>query len=149
MCSRTERGQATVEAAFLIPVIFTVMLMLIEPGILLYDRMVMDGAAAEACRLLATKSTAEGFGEDEYTEVVERHLGAIPQQELFHVHEGGCTYEVKLQGDADSREVSVEITNEVRLLPLFDVAGSLTGLATDGRYRFSVRQSAQTKPSWY
>ena len=47
MCWRTEGGQATVEAAVLIPVLFTVLLLLIQPGIILYDRMVMNYAAAE------------------------------------------------------------------------------------------------------
>ena len=34
-----ERGQATVEAAVLIPVLFTALLLLLQPGILLYDRL--------------------------------------------------------------------------------------------------------------
>ena len=48
------------EAAVLIPVLFTALLLLLQPGILLYDRMVMQGAAAEGCRLLATKTAALG-----------------------------------------------------------------------------------------
>ena len=35
------RGQATVEGAFLIPVILLMLMLLIQPGILLYDRVVM------------------------------------------------------------------------------------------------------------
>lgn len=149
MSSRTDAGQATVEAAFLIPVLFVVMLMLIEPGIILYDRMVMDGAAAEACRLLATKCTAGGFDEDDYRAVIARHLGAIPQQDLFHIHGGDCTYDVRMTGDESAGTVAVEIDNEIRLLPLFDAAGALTGIAPDGRYKISVRQQASTKPTWY
>ena len=53
-----ERGQSTVEAAFLFPVVFVLVLLLVQPGILLYDRIVMEGAAADACRLLATKTDA-------------------------------------------------------------------------------------------
>ena len=49
-----ERGQATVEAAFGIPIVFLLVLLLAQPGIVLYDRMVMASAASEACRLLAT-----------------------------------------------------------------------------------------------
>ncbi len=61
MCSRTdEAGQATVEAAFLVPVLFIVLLLLLQPGILLYDRIVMQGAAAQGCRLLATSTQAGG-----------------------------------------------------------------------------------------
>ena len=46
MSWRTDSGQATVEAAFLIPVIFVAMMVLLQPGIILYDRMVMNHAAA-------------------------------------------------------------------------------------------------------
>ena len=41
-----ERGQATVEAAFLIPVLFTVLLLSVQPGMVLYDRMVMRARQA-------------------------------------------------------------------------------------------------------
>ena len=49
-----NRGQGSVEAAIAIPVMFLLLLLLIQPGIVLYDRLVMGNAAAEACRLLAT-----------------------------------------------------------------------------------------------
>ncbi len=51
---RDERGQATVEAAFAVPVLMVLVLVLVQPGIILYDRIVMEGAAAAGCRLLAT-----------------------------------------------------------------------------------------------
>lgn len=149
MSSHTDAGQATVEAALLIPVLFVIMLMLVQPGIILYDRMVMDGAAAEGCRLAATRCSEGPFDEDACVAVVKRHLGSIPQQELFHIHEGGCSYRIRLHGDEHAARVSVDIENEVRLLPLFDAAGALTGLAPDGRYRIVVHQEAATKPPWY
>ena len=49
-----ECGQTTVEAAFGLPIVFLLVLLLAQPGIVLYDRMVMASAASEACRLLAT-----------------------------------------------------------------------------------------------
>ena len=55
-----ERGQGSVEAAVVIPVLFLLLLMLLQPGIVLYDRIVMGSAAAEACRLLATSTDARG-----------------------------------------------------------------------------------------
>ena len=58
--SGREAGQATVEAVFVIPVLFVAMLLLIQPGIVLYDRMVMANAAAEGCRVLATSTDAYG-----------------------------------------------------------------------------------------
>ncbi len=39
-------GQGTVEAALVLPVLLIALLLLIQPGILLYDRIVMENAAA-------------------------------------------------------------------------------------------------------
>lgn len=58
-----ERGQGTVEAAFVLPVLLGLVLFLLQPGIVLYDRVVMKSAAAEACRLLIVSGS--DFGESE------------------------------------------------------------------------------------
>lgn len=73
------KGQATVEAALLIPALLISLLLLIQPGILLYTRMVMEGAAAEGCRVLATASSLE---ENTATveDFVKRRLASVPQR---------------------------------------------------------------------
>ncbi|MFR1167372.1 MAG: TadE/TadG family type IV pilus assembly protein [Adlercreutzia equolifaciens] len=43
--ARDARGQSTVEAAVALPVVFLLVLLLVQPGIVLYDRMVMAAAA--------------------------------------------------------------------------------------------------------
>ena len=43
---REEAGQATVEAAFALPISLALVILLVQPGILLYDRIVMQQAAA-------------------------------------------------------------------------------------------------------
>lgn len=142
-------GQATVEAAFLIPVIFVVLLMLIQPAILLYDRMVMSGAAAEGCRMLITRSASSGLSDDEYREAVKRHLGSIPQQENFHVHEGGCSWNIELAGDETSSQATVAIRTKVHLLPLFDFGSVLLGVADeDGNIEISVSVTEPTQNTW-
>lgn len=142
-------GQASVEAAFLIPVLFVSMLLLIQPGIILYDRVVMEGAAAEGCRLLATQTESAGFTQDRCSALIKRRLGAIPPQDLFHMHQDGCSWEIELDGDERSAEVGVTIRNKVKLLPLFDGAGTLLGLA-DGQGCLSIEvvRRAQTQPEW-
>ena len=92
--ARDARGQSTVEAAVALPVVFLLVLLLVQPGIVLYDRMVMAGAAAEGCRLLAT-SDGDAATCEEY---VRRRLGAIPPLDVFHVHDSGCTWEVRCEG---------------------------------------------------
>ena len=78
-----ESGQATVEAAFLLPVLFVGLLLLMQPGILLYDRLVMQAAASEGCRLLATKTAAAGDMAESCEAFVRHRLGAIPSRLLL------------------------------------------------------------------
>lgn len=81
-----ERGQGTVEAAFVLPVLLGLVLFLLQPGIVLYDRVVMKSAAAEACRLLAISGSDFGESEEAVKAFIRHRLAAIPPQDLFHVH---------------------------------------------------------------
>lgn len=142
---RDESAQATVEAAFALPIMLLLMLLLLQPSILLYDRMVMQGAAAEGCRLLATASGGADTSED----YLRRRLSAVPQHELFHVHEGGCTWEIQLSGDESSPEVSVSLSTEVRPLPLVATGAAFFGLVNErGNLEVRVTSSLATQPSW-
>jgi hypothetical protein len=146
---RDNRGQATVEAAFALPILFVMVLMLVQPGIILYDRMVMESAAAEGCRLLATRCDDAGFDTQRCENLIRRHLGAIPPQELFHMHEGGCSWQIGLLGGEHVDRASVTIRNRIRLLPLFDAAGALAGIADEeGCLTIEVREEMQTQPLW-
>lgn len=142
---RSQSGQSTVEAAFALPVLMLLLLLLLQPGIILYDRIVMEGAAAEGCRLLAT-SASPGQVEDDY---VRRRLSAVPQAEIFHVHERGCSWQIRLDGDERSQEVGVRISTEVRPLPLIDVAVGLFGMANGaGNLNVEVEKRMQAKDAW-
>ena len=144
-----EQGQGTVEAAFALPIMFLLVLLLVQPGILLYDRMVMQEAASEACRLLATKGAAAGSMDAACEAFVRHRLSAIPQHECFHVHEGGCSWQIDFAGDENSSEASVEISGFVRPLPLLDGAGALLGVVdANGYLTVRVRAQAPTQPAW-
>ena len=80
-CFRGTRGQATVEAALLIPALLLGLVIAAQPGIVLFDRVVMEAAAAEGCRALETASAAD---EGEVVEYVQRRLGAVPAVSAFH-----------------------------------------------------------------
>ena len=150
MCLLADRrGQATVEAAFAIPIAFTLVLMAVQPGIVLYDRMVMRHAAAQGCRVLATQCAASGFGQDSCADLVKRQLSAVPEHDLFHVHEPSCTWEIELEGTEESAFVSVTIVNRLKLLPLIDVGGVLAGVAdADGCISVRVTESSPTQHPW-
>lgn len=142
--SNADSGQATVEAAVAIPLVFLMVLLLVQPAIILYDRMVMASAAAEGCRLLATGATS-----DEVDAYVRRRLGAVPEQDLFHVHGGECTWEVQCDGGGAADQSWVTVRTQVRPLPLFDGGAVLAGLANEKGYlTVEVMAAAPTRPSW-
>ncbi len=146
--ARDCRGQATVEAAVALPVVFTLLLMLVQPSIILYDRLVMQQAAAEGCRVLMT---SQG-GDDERVceDYVRRRLSAVPEQACFHVHEDECTWDIELAGSSASSQVSVSISTEVRPLPLLDAAAALAGLVNDeGNLVVNVKVSMDAQPTWF
>ena len=142
-------GQGTLEAVVTIPVLFVLMLLLIQPGIILYDRMVMSAAAAEGCRLLATKGDAVGSMDGACDAYIRHRLASIPQQDCFHVHGSRCSWRIELTGGETSGRASVRITNEVHPLPLFDGASTLLGLTNShGNLEITVEASAPTQPDW-
>ena len=146
---RSERGQGTVEAAFLIPVLFAGMLLMLQPGIVLYDRIVMQAAASEACRLLATATSAAGDMTESCENFVRHRLSAVPQVAIFHVHDDECSWEIELAGDEDSEVVSVTIRNEVQPLPLIGAGAALLGIVNeDGHLVIEVTCSQDVQPSW-
>ena len=144
-----RKGQGTVEAAVVIPVLFLLLLMLLQPGIILYDHVVMGNAAAEACRLIATKTDALGSMDASCEAFVRHRLASIPQQDCFHVHRGACSYGIELEGGAGSESVTVRITNELRPLPLFDAGARLLGMTnSSGNLVIEKSVSMTTQPAW-
>lgn len=146
---RDQRGQGSIEAAVVIPVLFLLLLMLLQPGIILYDRVVMGNAAAETCRVLATKTDELGSMEGSCEAFARHRLASIPQQDCFHVHGGTCSYRIELEGDEGSERVTVRIGNELRPLPLFDAGAKLLGMTnSSGNLEIEAVASMPTQPSW-
>lgn len=151
VCRKTSRilGQASVEAAILIPILFILLLLLLQPSILLYDRIVMKNAAAEGCRLLATKTAVLSAGKDPYEEYILARLSSIPEEDHFHVHKGGCSWEVSLLGDESSSVVSVRISHKVKPLPFIDVVSQGLGITDEaGLYEVAVEAEFVPKNDW-
>lgn len=144
-----EAGQSTVEAAFVIPILFVLMLLLIQPGIILYDYIVMNSAAAETCRLLATTDGNSEEGARSCKDFVMHRLAAIPPHDFFHVHKEGCTWRIRVEGGEESGFATVEIKNEVRPLPLFDGSMGLLGMTNaSGNLEIGVSVSSSEQPDW-
>lgn len=147
-CPRAPRliecGQATVEAAVMLPVLLAIFGLLLQPVILLYDRMVMQSAAGEACRLVATQTASDSA----VTAFALRRLAAVPQTEIFHVG-GDDGWDVAFDGGEFSDEVEVTITHEVDVLPLWGVVDGLGGtVKANGNCVQTVSVSASSQPAW-
>ena len=143
----SEKGQATIEAAVVLPLLIFLIIALIQPVVILYDHMVMSSAASEACRLLATKTASSAVSDVAYEEVIKRKLSSIPPIPLFHIHEGSCSWEIQTSGDEHSGEVSVRISNKVRLMPLIGDLANFLGISNNREYVIEVEQSAPALPA--
>lgn len=144
---RCAWGQATIEAAFALPILMLLMLLLLQPGVMLYDRIVMQGAAAEGCRLLATSTDGGSSTCENY---LRRRLSAIPQVDFFHVHSGGCTWKISMSGGEGAASTTVSISTEVKPLPLIALGAGFLGLTNgNGNLTIEVEATEQTQPSWY
>lgn len=140
---RGEEGQGTVEAAFALPILFFVFALLLQPALLLYDRCVMQSAAAEACRLQATQSCGEGA----LKAFVERRLSALPSLDLFHAT--SCPWNVAVQGGGPSLPAVVSIEGHVRVLPLVGItAATMTEPAGDGCALMRSEVESSLSPAW-
>ena len=144
-CSSKSRtgGQATVEAAFLIPVTLLLLALMVQPAIVLYDRMVMEAAAGQGLRMLSTRPS--GYPDTAYRQAIENQLEAVPDAPAFHVGE----WRIELQGDEDAGEVNVSVETSVRPLPLLGVVAAAFGETDDaGNIVVHVEATSALQPSW-
>lgn len=142
---RALAGQATVEAAVLIPSVMLLMALLVQPICLLYTRTVMHGAAAETARAVVTARGGEDL--QECKQYALRRLAAVPEVSVFHVG-GAQDWQVEVSQGDSGRTVDVAITGHARPLPLFgQVAAALTDRDVTGLVlRVEVKQ--RMRPSW-
>lgn len=144
MRSCSESGQATVEAAFLLPVLFVVFGLFLQPTILLYNRSVMSAAASESCRLVATNTMSDAA----VKAYVVRRLGGVPHLGIFHVG-GDKTWDISWEGPDEKGEVSVSIANRAQPLPLFGVVAGLgNNINENGEVEQRVEAKSSCVPKW-
>ena len=135
-------GQATIEAAVLLPTLMLVIALLVQPVCIIYTRSAMRSAAAEAARAIATDYDGDLSDCRSY---VLRRLEAVPDVPLFH---SGGTSDWSISLSRSGRGVSVEVVGHVRPLPLLGVALAAFS-ESDGRgivLRESLRE--EVRPSW-
>ena len=134
---RERSGQASVEAAILLPAVMALLVLLLQPACLLYTRTVMRAAAASTVRA-AMSAPAGGGTDDAYVAYALRRLAAVPQLDIFHIG-GTAGWDVELgrgQGSA-----SCDISTRVRPLPLL-------GMALGDSLELSVHVEQASRPAW-
>ena len=135
-------GQATVEAAVVLPAVMLVFTLLLQPVCLSYTRAVMRAAAAESARAAAT---AYGGDVGACRSFALRRLRAVPDVPLFHVG-GEADWDVSIE--QSDRQVSVRIAGHARPLPLMGLLAS-AALRRDGKgLVLDVSLQENLRPSW-
>lgn len=140
-CLKGHSGQASVEAAILLPAAMLLLAFLIQPACLLYTRSVMESTAIEVSRLKATSGVAT-----DVRAFALRRLAAVPEVSVFHV--GGEQDWQVVADESDGGTVSVEVVGHARPLPLF--GGIAAALGESDEMGLVLRTSAQVKvrPDW-
>jgi hypothetical protein len=144
----SSEGQASIEAAMLLPTMALLIALLVQPVCILYTRCVMQSAAAEGCRLMMTASQTDESVSGGYTAYVLRRLRAVPNVSIFH--EGGDGgWQIELQGSSSDHRASVHIVGTVKPLPLLGVIPSALGQVNEaGDVVLDVSVQQTTRPGW-
>lgn len=137
-----EAGQATVEAAALLPATMLVFALMLQPVCLAYTRAVMRSAAAECAR---AAGTAYGGRLAACRELALRRLGAVPEVALFHV---GGSSDWKVDVSVSGGLAHVGITGHARPLPLMGALAALAGQRDATGVVLAVDLTEEVRPSW-
>lgn len=146
-CSSTERlacqgGQASVEAALVLPIVMLVLALLLEPACMGYTLAVMRGCAAEVARAALTDVDGD------FSECVlfaKRRLKAVPELSPFHVGgEGDWDVHVERSGG----EVEVLIRGHARPLPLMGALASAFALSDAQGVVLEAQVQERLRPTW-
>lgn len=134
------------EAALLIPVVLTVLLVTLQPACLLYTRAIMEAAAAQTCRLMITAGPEDA---DRCEAFALRRLAAVPDLPLFHAG-GPLAWDIALMpaGSTDGT-VRVEIAGAASPLPVLGAFAALAG-PRNGMGDIEIRVAAEYRgrPEW-
>lgn len=145
-------GQASVEAALLLPTVLALVAMLVQPACVFYTRSVMASTAGEVARLAAT---SRGSQEDIEAYALRR-LEAVPDVSIFHevAGERGETgeqddgWDISVTEPEEGNSVTVEIKGSVRPLPLFGALVAALGTEEDGTVGLSVTTTQKVRATW-
>jgi hypothetical protein len=138
MCSfinklRSEDGQALSEAPVVITTLCVLCLILFQPVVTLYTKMVLGATAASLCRVVATRGPVDD--QALLQSYSQGKISGLPRGSAFQVP---GSLRVEISGDAHADEIRVRLSLAQKTLPLL---GLLVGAHRDG----TVEVSAEAK----
>ncbi len=140
--SFSDAGQMCVEAAFLIPVILILLLVLLQPGIILYDKMVMQAAAGQGIRMLAVLDEDSAKSCEN---MVLSQLEAVPKVPIFRKGD----WDIEIEGNETTGNAKIYVSIEIEPLPLMRAPLTLANtLNSKGCIEINVEVSQSTQPEW-
>lgn len=141
-----DAGQATVEAAITTLFFFGIIILLVQPTIWLYTRMVMGSAAGETARVVATRTP--DMSERAIGLYALRRLQAVPPVSYFRVDDGSEMegWKVDLAGGPDAEWATVTISCKQQPMPFLGLIANVAGMTgTDGLMTMRVSASVPAK----
>ena len=146
--ARTNKAQSTIEAAFLLPVVMLIFLLILQPICILYTKSIMESAVSGAIRILMTWDESREPAEVGIRSYILRRLHAVPEISLFH--EGGeQDWNIEINGSETSKNVSITIMGHVRPIPLLKLPAKVfCRVSNDGCIELVSKIDIQNKPSW-
>lgn len=139
-----QEGQASVEAAVLLPTLMLVFALLLQPACMGYTRSVMQSAAAETARAALT-DTDGNF--DDCVAFAKRRLAAVPEVSIFHVG-GADDWQVQVDRQDSGKKVHVDIRGHVRPLPLMGVLASTFSESDGTGVVMDVQVDEELRADW-
>lgn len=143
-CLKSLSGQASLEAALILPTFLLVMGMLIEPLCYFYTKSIMQAAAADAARLVCT---GVNLTDEQIEAYIKRRLKAVPEISIFHTG-GEADWTFDISGPDDEGIVIVEITGHLRLLPIGQLAMGVFKQTDDAGIVLRSYAEGLYRPEW-
>ena len=140
--SKDDAGQASVEAAMLIPVLLALCLLLLQPACLLYTRQIMEATAAQAVRIATTS-----VDEKDIDAYCLRKLKAVPNLDIFHVKDSN-DWEVTYAKDKELGTVQVCIKGHATPIPLLSLLSKQVLNSDEQGLILEVDVCEEIYPSW-
>ena len=132
-----DKGQASVEAAVLIPITMCLIGLLLQPICLLYTRQVMQQSAGEAMRILATSddiSQCEDF--------IIRRMRAIPDISILRYKSPEITI------SKASKTATIKILQHVKPIPVLGIPLKSVFECDELGFIVTVELTQEIVPKW-